>query len=391
MFGSMKTILKSLFVTFFKIGCLAWGGPITQLNLIREKAVEEKKWITPDTFKKTLAIYQLLPGPEATEMSVHIGVSKAGKLGGFVAGLAFILPGFVLMLLISFIYKSAGRTALLPLFLFTSPVVTALIVRALHKIAQNHLNLSLKSLFPFVIGLIFSALNCHFFMAFLLCILHELFLLRFNRHIALFISIIIALILLFGNAYDNKHSIEKAPKIISNYEASLFIEGLKGGLLTFGGAYTAIPFLNESMVEKNHLITKDTFFDSLAIMTIIPSPLVMFVTFLGFQINGFVGAILITIGMFLPAFLFSILGFNVLDKLIHTKILHTVLESVSSAVVGVLAYTSYHIFMSSMNSISTAIVFTIALILLYSIKHKALSPALILITAILGVCYSSTV
>src|SRR5687768_9527546 len=100
--------LGSLFLRFLKFGCLAWGGPAAQIAMISKECVDEEQWVDAETFKKTLAVYQVLPGPEAHELCVYFGRLRAGRRGGFVAGLGFMLPGFVLMLGLSVLYVEAG-------------------------------------------------------------------------------------------------------------------------------------------------------------------------------------------------------------------------------------------------------------------------------------------
>lgn len=98
----------SLFIRFLKFGLLAWGGPVAQIEMISKECVDEEHWVSQETFKKTLAVYQVLPGPEAHELCVFFGRLRRGKIGGFVAGLGFMLPGFLLMLGLSVLYIEAG-------------------------------------------------------------------------------------------------------------------------------------------------------------------------------------------------------------------------------------------------------------------------------------------
>jgi chromate transporter len=98
----------SIFLKFLRFGCLAWGGPVAQINMLREDLVEREKWIEKDKFKRVLAVYQALPGPEAHELCVYFGMVKARRIGGLLAGLGFMLPGLVLMLLLAWAYLSFG-------------------------------------------------------------------------------------------------------------------------------------------------------------------------------------------------------------------------------------------------------------------------------------------
>ena len=97
----------AIFLRFLRFGALAWGGPAAQIARIKQECVDEEGWVSEETFKKTLAVYQVLPGPEATELCIYFGRIRAGKLGGFLAGLGFMLPGFLLMLGLSVLYVEA--------------------------------------------------------------------------------------------------------------------------------------------------------------------------------------------------------------------------------------------------------------------------------------------
>src|SRR5829696_1184504 len=131
-----------ILLRFLKFGFLAWGGPVAQIAMIRQELVEEEKWISPEKFNRVLSVYQVLPGPEAHELCVYFGMIAGGRVGALLAGLGFMLPGFVLMLALSWIYVSYGINS--PLFqsVFTGmqPAVAALIVRAVHRIGSHALH-----------------------------------------------------------------------------------------------------------------------------------------------------------------------------------------------------------------------------------------------------------
>src|SRR3954467_6912320 len=130
--------LSSIFVRFLKFGCLAWGGPAAQIAMISKECVDEEHWVSPETFKKTLAVFQVLPGPEAHELCVYFGRLRGGKLGGFLAGLGFMLPGFLLMLGLSILYVEANlATHLDQLFYGLTAAVGALVARALVRLTRS--------------------------------------------------------------------------------------------------------------------------------------------------------------------------------------------------------------------------------------------------------------
>src|SRR5688572_17723445 len=116
-----------LFARFLRFGFLAWGGPVAQIAMLRKELVDDEKWVTNERFNRTLALYQVLPGPEAHELCVWFGMLARGRLGGFLAGLGFMLPGFVLMFALSWAYLTWGITPLAAaLFVGIQPAVVAL-------------------------------------------------------------------------------------------------------------------------------------------------------------------------------------------------------------------------------------------------------------------------
>ena len=129
----------AIFARFLRFGLLAWGGPVAQIAMIKRELVEEEQWLTPERFNRLLAVYQVLPGPEAHELCVHLGMMKRGRLGGVLAGLGFMLPGLVLILALAWIYQrlDLDQPLIAAIFLGVQIGVIALIVRAVHRIGDH--------------------------------------------------------------------------------------------------------------------------------------------------------------------------------------------------------------------------------------------------------------
>ena len=129
----------ALFVRFLKFGFMAFGGPVAQIAMIRRELVDEDKWIGSGSFNKLLAVMQVLPGPEAHELCVHLGIRAKGRIGGLLAGLGFMLPGFILMLGLAWLYTRLRieGTVLGALFLGVQAAVLAIILRAVHRIGEH--------------------------------------------------------------------------------------------------------------------------------------------------------------------------------------------------------------------------------------------------------------
>ncbi|KAI9888763.1 MAG: hypothetical protein M1814_006457 [Vezdaea aestivalis] len=319
---------------FYNFGLFAWGGPVAQIALIKDRLVLQDGWITLERFQRVFSVYQILPGPEAAELCMFFGCLSAGRTGGIVAGIAFILPGFIFMLVASYLYTLAGLTNeyFNASFKAVQPVVAALILRAIHKITEHSIvNQNSKKVDPFlVIAAICTFLNCAlriniFISLAFYGVVYTLITLRL-RLVALVLFILqyagYAIFVVFRGVPSPVSlglGIAPSPTFIH-----LFVLGLVAGSLSFGGAYTAIPFIQVEAVLKGAWLAQNIFLDGIAIGNMLPAPLVIFATFVGFQgglVGGnlgkaFAGAVVITIGMFSPCFVFTIAGHEVLEKLI---------------------------------------------------------------------------
>jgi chromate transporter len=336
---------RAIFLRFLKFGALAWGGPAAQIAMIKRECVDEEGWVSEETFKKTLAVYQILPGPEAHELCVYFGRLRAGKLGGFLAGLGFMLPGFLLMLALSILYVEAGLAESLDdLFYGLKAAVGALIARALVRLGRSFITdvpLAVLAVAAFVLTL-FASAN--------------------------FVLVLAAA----GVGYElwtgagrwtgRTHSVSLAPlalmvtaAVTASLTAEIFLEGLKAGLLTFGGAYTVIPFLQESSVEMQGWLSNGEFVDGLAMSGVLPAPLIIFSTFVGYLAGGLAGGVAMTVGIFLPAFLLPIFLHRSLVAIAENRRIRPFLLGVAAAVIGLIAAVAVEIVEESVVDLPTAL------------------------------------
>ncbi|KAI9863602.1 MAG: hypothetical protein M1813_003625 [Trichoglossum hirsutum] len=363
--------LPALFWFFFyNFGLFAWGGPVVQIALIKDHLVIKEQWITLPRFQRVFAVYQMVPGPSASALCMFFGCLSRGRIGGIVAGIGFILPGFLLMLLASYLYSLAGsenkyfNASLRAL----QPIVSAMILRATHKIADHSvINQSTHKVNPYLIlAALFTGLNSA---------------LRINIFISLGLyGVIYALvarrlwapaIVLFALQYGAYAlyvvfrgvpsplslalGIAKTPSLIN-----LLVLGLVAGSLSFGGTYTTIPFIQVEAVLKGAWLSQHVFIDCIAIVNALPAPLVLFTTFVGFQGglvdgglgNAFAGAVIITLGVFFPCFVFAIVGHSLLEKIVRNKLLSDFFEGLCASVIGVIAVTAAQILKSSIEGSS---------------------------------------
>ncbi len=376
----MKDSYLSLFMIFLRFGLLAWGGPVAQINMIREELVERRGWVGTDKFKRALAIYQALPGPEAHELCVYFGMIRGGRIGGFLAGLGFMLPGFVLIMLLAWAYTLLGAAVVVPLFAGVAPAVAALIVRAAHRIGEHTLT-GISLWIAAGLSLAFTIFGVPFFAIFVICALWQALWAKGMRRAAVAalvtLSAITVAVMMAGGWTGGE--IPAVP-----HGGGLFVEGLKAGLLSFGGAYTALPFLKDSMVGAYPGVTPQAFLDGIALSNVIPAPLVIFGTFLGYLAGGPGGAALVTLGIFIPAFSFTLIGHKWLERAIENPALHGFLDGIAAAVVGLLAVTAFEIAVQAVTGIYAAVLFAAALAGFYFLRGKWVVPVIMIASGALG-------
>jgi chromate transporter len=386
--------LGRLFSRFLRFGCLAWGGPVAQIDMIRQEIVEEERWVNRDQFKRILAIYQVLPGPEAHELCVHFGMLARGRIGGLLAGLGFMLPGFILMFLLSWAYLTfrLEDTLFQAVFRGIQPAVIALIFRAAHRIAGHTVTDKALWVIAILAG-IADLLGVAFWVSLPLAGLAYL---AYKRQKWIW-TVAVALVFLTASSWmvaANKRNSAAATQanaapVVSRETGKaepgkLFVSGLRAGLLTFGGAYTVIPFLQEDAVEKGAWMTKTDFLDGLALSGTLPAPLIIFSTFVGFFGGGPLGALMMTIGIFLPAFGFSLLFYRHLEAVIQNPRLRFFLEGVTAGVVGMIVATLFDLGRAAIKDGWSIAIFGIVLLVLYRSKSKAAIPLVIIGAGVLG-------
>ena len=391
-FPNGRPSLVAVFVRFLRYGMHAFGGPVVQIAALRAELVGKERWTTHATFTRALAVYQALPGPEATEMCCWFGHIARGRLGALAAGIGFLVPGFTLMLLCAWLYgvyglKSPwGAAACAGL----QPAALALLVRAVPKVASHSLKVEGAAVacafavvaewndVPFWIPLLSGAAWCG--------------LAQRGLPLRALASCAFATAAWWMAGSGSVPAVGAVGGVVAGVEGEgvaadawlLFVTGLKAGSLTFGGAYTAIPFVRDDVVTRNAWITDDTFLDGLAIGSVIPAPLVIFTTFVGYLSAGFPGAFAITIGMFLPAFSFTLFGHAWIDRLVHEPRLHAVLDGVAAAALGLIIVTAARLCIAQLDGAFAIAVFASALVLLVRFPAVAKVPLVLAAAAAAG-------
>jgi len=383
----------ALFLRFLKFGALAFGGPVAQIAMVRRELVDEERWLSSDRFNRLLAVMQVLPGPEAHELCVHLGMRAKGRRGGVLAGLGFMLPGFFLMMLLSWLYFRIDfdRSWVGAAFLGVQAAVVALIIRAVHRIGEH----VLVDRWLWAIGIV-ACVAALLGVSFWITLPAAGVAYRMARNgrpdLVLGVAALAALVALGASLAVP----EKVPEAASAWAVDspgsvaplyLFLSGLKAGLLTFGGAYTAIPFLRNDAVGRGWM-GDGQFLDGLALSGVLPAPLIIFSTFIGYVAGGPLGAIAITAGVFLPAFAFSLIFYDRLETLVQASGVRTLLEGVAAAVVGLIAATTLELGRGLLASPDRALLLIAvasgALVALYVWKARLAPPAILLASGLVA-------
>lgn len=380
--------LPALFARFLKFGFLAWGGPVAQIAMIKRELVEEERWLSPERFNRLLAVYQVLPGPEAHELCVHLGMMRAGRLGGLLAGLGFMLPGLVLILALAWLYQrlNLDQPLIAAIFLGIQIGVIALIVRAVHRIGEH----VLTDKWLWLVGAasaIASWLGASFWTILPAAGMFYASAAAGRYVLAAAIGLLGLALAAWATGPDIVGAATNMAAAGSVSIAALFLSGLKAGLLTFGGAYTAIPFVRHDAVGRGW-VSEGQFLDSLALGGIIPAPLIIFASFVGYLAGGPGGALAITAGIFLPAFGFALLFYDRLERVIEDERLHRLLEGIAAGVVGLIAVTAVQLGWSVAQTLPSlvlgAAIFVASLALLYLWKSKLNVLAVVIGSAAAG-------
>ncbi|MBL8760120.1 MAG: chromate efflux transporter [Phycisphaerae bacterium] len=411
--------LARLFARFLSFGLHAWGGPAAQIAMLKRELVERERWTTPDRFNRALGVYQLLPGPEATELCCYFGHLSRGRLGAIVAGLGFITPGLVFMLALSWLYvnfgvggrgvgSGASATGALAIvaaaFAFMKPAVAALVVRAVHRIGTHAVArdpwmwaIALVSMGATLAGAHWAIALVGSAVASQACAPHT----RPRWRWLAVLSLAIVAASGAWKVYDTSRAPQSTSVQRSDLNSSalhdgasftreqvaaprLLGSGLKAGMLTFGGAYTVVPFLREDAATRHHWVSPREFFDGIALSGVLPAPLVIFGTFIGFLAGSWAGALAMTLGIFAPAFAFTVLGHSLFERVVNFPAAHRALDGITAGVTGVIAATGVTMTIDAVDSTRTGAVFALALIALFASKSRWITPLVILGAGIAG-------
>ena len=368
---------RQVFLYFLFLGFVNIGGPVAQITMMFNHMVEKHQWLSKDRFVKIMAFCHMLPGPEALQLAIYVGYLKRKLWGGILAGLTFILPGAVVMIVLSWFYVTYGKLPQVNNALYVlKPAVLGIIAAGIIKLGRA----SIRNLFLAIllvgafVGMRFAGIN------FLLILL---------------IAGVLNLIVDGGLPGKTAPTL---PMVVGGLGLTLPLLDsrwlqvawlfLKTGLLSFGGAYASLVFVQRGAVAQYHWLSDGQLLDGVALSVATPGPFMLFATFVGYLASGIPGAVLATFFVFLPSFIFVIAGAHYVEKLRENRPIQAFLAGVSAAVVGVIAVVSLDLIPEALVNWPTVGIAVISFLLIALLKRDV---AFVAIGAMLGGIIYSTV
>ncbi|HLO28345.1 MAG TPA: chromate efflux transporter [Anaerolineales bacterium] len=323
--------VREVFLYFILLGFINIGGPVAQITMMYNKMVERSHWLSKDRFVRIMGFAHMLPGPEALQLAIYVGYLKKGVLGAILAGLTFIIPGAFVMLILSRLYVTYGNLPQVNDVLYVlKPAVLGIIAAGIIRLGQA----AIKNAWLAVI-LIGAIVTMLFF--------------RVDFLIVLLIAGLVNLLFTEGLPRLKRVPGRLPILVVSLTSSLLYIDErwlqmawlfLKTGLFSFGGAYASLAFVQQGAVDQYHWLTTPQLLDGVALSVATPGPFMLFTTFVGYLAGGIAGAVIATFFVFLPSFIFVIIGAHYIEQVRNNRFIQAFLSGVSAAVVGIILVVS---------------------------------------------------
>ena len=375
----MPTVsLTDLAKLFLRLGFTAFGGPAAHIAMMRHEVVERRQWLTNKDFLDLLAATNLIPGPNSTEMAIHLGYKHGGKAGLIVAGTCFILPASLIVAAIAWAYVQYGDTPQLDWLMYgIGPVVIAIIVQALVKLGRSAITQIPHALLgTAVLALALSGTN-----ELLLLMIGAIigFLMTTGRWVGM-TAILTSMAAATQSIYLSAQTVTSEAVPFTLTRLTLFFA--KVGSILFGSGYVLLAFLRADLTERWGWLTDQQLIDAVTIGQITPGPVFTTATFIGYVLGGWSGAVLATIAIFIPGFIFVAISQPLIPKLRNSRPLSGVLDGIVTASFGLMAAVTWQLAQTLFIDSHTAIIGLVTLLIL--ITWKPNSTWLVLAGATVG-------
>jgi chromate transporter len=371
--------LKDLIIYFLKLGTIGFGGPVALVGYMYRDLVEKRKWIEEEDYKEGLALAQLAPGPLAAQLSIYLGYVHYRIIGATLAGIAFVLPSFIMVLGLGYAYvKAGGLPWMQAVFYGIGAAVIGIIAISSYKLSKKSLG---KDWLLWITAIV----------------------LAFTTFITE--SEILWLILLAGIIvwlYKSPPKFNKTLQIVFLFPVLLQASSIwmnekltqigwfffKAGAFVFGSGLAIVPFLYGGVVKEYQWLNEQQFLDAVAVAMITPGPVVITVGFIGYLIAGVPGACVAALATFLPCYLFTIIPAPYFKKYGKHPAIKAFVDGVTAAAIGAIAGAVFVLGKRQITDVTSAAIAVVTILLLLRFK-KIQEPIIILVAAVAGLLIKS--
>ena len=367
--------LKQLVIYFLKLGTIGFGGPVALVGYMHRDLVEKNKWISEEDYKEGLALAQLAPGPLAAQLSIYLGYVHYRILGATLAGIAFVLPSFIMVLGLGYAYVRAGGLPWMQaVFYGIGATVIGIIAVSSYKLSRKSLG---KNGLLWGIAVVLAAVTFITQKEVLWLILLAGVIVWFYKSppkfIRTFQSILFAPVLL---------------QVATNAWVNTKVEQIgwfffKAGAFVFGSGLAIVPFLYGGVVKEYQWLTEQQFLDAVAVAMITPGPVVITVAFIGYLVAGFPGACVAALATFLPCYLFTIIPAPYFKKYGKHPAIKAFVDGVTAATIGAIIGAVIVLAKRQFTDITSVVLAALTILVLLRFK-KIQEPLIILVAALIG-------
>lgn len=358
--------LKELLLLFLRLGATAFGGPAAHIAMMEDEVVRRRKWLSREEFLDLIGAVNLIPGPNSTELAIHIGHRRHGWPGLVGAGICFIVPAMLIVLAIAWAYVRFGTLPELQAILYgVKPAIIAVVAQALWRLGGS----ALKNR-----GLVAAALACALAVVF-----------GVNELVVLVVA---GGVMMAAKGSGRQMVLAAAPVAVSMAAPkifslpSLFFFFLKTGSVLFGSGYVLLAFLRADLVERWHWLTEAQLLDAIAVGQFTPGPVFTTATFIGYLLGGVPGALIATAGIFLPAFVFVAISGPIIPRIRRSRAAGAFLDGVNAASLALMAVVMLQLATSALVDGFTLVIALVSLVLL--VRYNVNSAWLVLGSGLLG-------
>jgi chromate transporter len=374
-----RTRLRDLVLYFLRLGTLGFGGPIALVGHMQKDLVEDRQWFSQQDYLQGLAFCQLSPGPLAAQLAIYLGWLQSGVWGGTLAGIAFILPSFLMVVGLAELYVRFGSLPWIQgAFYGIGAAVIAIIARSAVKLLRVTVGRD------WLLWVVFSAMlittawkQSEIIWLFLLCGVVVMLLKAPLRSAAR--DPILVLLPSLGRLVTGVHGVAAIGTI-----GTLFLFFAKAGAFVFGSGLAIVPFLYGGVVNQFHWLTEQQFVDAVAVAMITPGPIVITAGFIGYLVAGMVGAVAAAFAVFAPPYFFVLIGAPYYRRFAAVPQVKAFVQGVSAAAVGAIAGAAYILARRSLLDLPTIFIAILTFAMLSRTK-KVPEPVLIVVAGVVGV------